>query len=261
MTTRLRKGFRVQVKVIKALMIRELVTRFGRENIGFLWIMIEPLLFAGLVGLVWTYMKGPESHGMDVVAFVATGYIPLTFLRHSFGKSANIFLANSALLYHRQVKVQDFIFVRVLIEAIGSMMAYIFGGLILGYFGMFPIPANIGSLVAGWGVYVFFVLAICTILAPLSELSEVIEKLVPVTTYIAIPFSGAFSMASWLPQNLRDALMWSPLVSGMELMRYGLFGSVVTPFYDIPKALGISLCCLVIGLILCRRVRRTLIVA
>ena len=27
-------------------MIRELVTRFGRENIGFLWMMVEPLLFA-----------------------------------------------------------------------------------------------------------------------------------------------------------------------------------------------------------------------
>ena len=260
MTTRFRRGFKVQVMVIKALMIRELVTRFGRENIGFLWIMAEPLLFAGLVGIVWTYMKGPESHGMGVVAFVASGYIPLTFLRHSFGKSASIFLANSALLYHRQVKVQDFIFVRVTLEAIGSMMAYIFGGLVLGYFGYFPVPADVGSLLAGWGIYIFFVLAICTILAPLSEVSEVVEKLVPISTYIAIPFSGVFNMSSWLPPALREALMWSPLVSGMELMRYGLFGSVVTPYYDIPKALGVSLCCLAVGLILCRRVRRMLIV-
>ena len=257
----LSSGLRVQAKVIKALMIRELVTRFGRENIGFLWIMAEPLLFAGLVGLVWTYMKGPESHGMGVVAFVATGYIPLTFLRHSFGKSASIFVANSALLYHRQVKVQDFIFVRVTIEVIGAMMAYIFAAVVLGYFGMFPIPTDMGALLAGWGIYIFFVFAICTILAPLSELSEVIEKLIPISTYIAIPFSGVFSMTSWLPANVRDGLMWSPLVSGMELMRYGVFGSVVTPYYDVPKALGVSLCCLVIGLILCRRVRRMLIVA
>lgn len=45
------QGLRVQVKVIKALIVRELVTRFGRDNIGFLWIVAEPLLFAGLVGL------------------------------------------------------------------------------------------------------------------------------------------------------------------------------------------------------------------
>ncbi|WP_374408311.1 ABC transporter permease [Pelagerythrobacter sp.] len=254
-------GLRVQVKVVKALMIRELVTRFGRENIGFLWVMVEPLLFAGLVGIVWTFMKGPVSHGISVVAFVVSGYIPLTFLRHSFGRSSSIFVANSALLYHRQVKVMDFIFVRVLIEAIGAMMAYIFAGIVLSFFGYFPMPANLGSLVAGWGIYVFFVFSICTVLAPLSEVSEVVEKLVPISVYISIPFSGVFNMASWLSPEVREALMWSPLVSGMELMRYGLFGDAVTPYYDVSKALGVSLCCLLAGLILCRRVRRTLSVS
>lgn len=256
--SRFSDGLRVQVKVVQALTIRELVTRFGRQNIGFLWIMAEPLLFAFLVGIVWTFLRGPVSHGISVIAFVASGYIPLTFLRQSFGRSAKIFLANSPLLYHRQVKMLDFIFVRVLIEAIGAMMAYIFAGLVLGFFGLFPMPSDPGALVAGWAIYVFFVLAICTMLAPLSEMSDVVEKLVPVSVYVAIPFSGVFNMASWLPANVRETLVWSPLVSGMELMRYGLFGEAVIPYYDVPKALGISIVCLLVGLILCRRVRRTM---
>jgi len=258
---RLSDGMRVQVKVVQALTSRELMTRFGRENIGFLWIMAEPLLFAGLVGIVWTFVRGPEAYGIGVLAFVVSGYIPLTFLRHSFGRSASIFVANSALLYHRQVKVLDFIFVRVLIEAVGAMMAFLFAGIVLGFLGLFPFPADIGALVAGWAIYVFFGLSVCTILAPLSEVSEVVEKLIPVSVYIAIPFSGVFNLAAWLPPNVRESLMWSPLVSGMELMRYGIFGPVVTPYYDLPKAIGISLVCLLIGLILCRRVRRTMTVA
>lgn len=255
------EGMRVQIKVVKALMIRELVTRFGRENIGFLWVMAEPLLFAGLVGIVWSYSKGPENHGIGVIAFVASGYIPLTFLRHSFGRSAKIFQANISLLYHRQVKVLDFIFVRVTIEAIGAMMAYLFAGIVLNLFGLFPMPSDVGALVAGWSLYVIFVLAVCTLLAPLSEISSIVEKLVPVSVYISIPFSGVFNMASWLPRDLREALMWSPLVSGMELMRYGLFGEAVTPYYDVSKALGVSITCLLFGLILCRHVRRNLAVA
>lgn len=259
---RFSEGLRVQVTVIKALTSRELITRFGRENIGFLWIMVEPLLFAILVGFVWTFLKGTVDQGINVFAFVVTGYIPLTFLRHAFGRAANIFVANSALLYHRQVKVLDFIIVRVLIEAIGAMMAYIFGGAVLAFFGLFPFPADIVALVLGWSIYVFFIFSISTMLAPLSEVSEVIEKLVPVSVYIAIPFSGVFNLAEWLPPNIRETLMWSPLVSGMELMRYGLFGpTAVTPYYDIGKALGVSVVCLLIGLILCRRVRRTMTVA
>ncbi|MAQ66602.1 MAG: capsule biosynthesis protein [Sphingomonadaceae bacterium] len=251
-------GANIQIKVIRALMIRELITRFGRENIGFLWIMAEPLLFAGLVGIAWTFLKGPENHGISVIAFVATGYIPLTFLRHSFGRSAKVFQANSALLYHRQIKVLDFIIVRVIIETIGAMMAFIFAGVVLAFFDYIPAPSDVGALIGGWAIYVFFVLSVCTMLAPLSEISDVVEKLVPVTVYISIPFSGVFNMASWLPPDVRDALMWSPLVSGMELMRYGVFGSAVTPYFDIPRALGVTIACLLVGLILCRKVRRTM---
>ena len=259
--TRFAEGLRVQAKVIKALMVRELVTRFGRENIGFLWIMAEPILFAGLVGVAWSFMKGPESHGIGVIPFVVSGYIPLTFMRHSFAQSAKIFVANSALLYHRQVKVLDFIFVRVSLEAIGAMMAYLFGGTVLLFLGQFPVPADVALLIAGWAIYVLFVLSVCLVLAPLSEVSTAVEKLVPVSVYLAIPFSGVFNMASWLPENLREYLMWSPLVTGMELMRAGLFGELVIPYYDVPKALTVSFACIFVGLVLCRRVRRTLAVS
>jgi capsular polysaccharide transport system permease protein len=128
--------------------------------------MAEPLLFAGLVGIVWTFLKGPESHGIGVIAFVISGYIPLTFLRHSFGRSVKIFQTNGSLLYHRQVKILDFILVRVSIEAIGAMMAYIFAGILLYFFDVFPFPADVASLVSGWLIYVTFVFAVSTILAP-----------------------------------------------------------------------------------------------
>ena len=256
----LSEGLRVQFKVILALTSRELMTRFGRNNIGFLWVMVEPLMFAGLVGVVWSFLRGPEAYGIGVLAFVVTGYIPLTFLRHALGRSASIFVANSALLYHRQVKVLDFIIVRILIEMIGAMMAFMFAGIVLWFFGFFPAPSDIVALIGGWMIYIFFALSISTILAPLSEVSEVVEKLVPISVYLSIPFSGVFNLASWLPPNVREGLMWSPLVSGMELMRYGVFGDAVTPYYDIGKALGISLVCLLVGLILTRRVRRTMTV-
>ena len=141
------------------------------------------------------------------------------------------------------------------------MMAYLFGGTVLLFLGQFPVPADVALLIAGWAIYVLFVLSVCLVLAPLSEVSTAVEKLVPVSVYLAIPFSGVFNMASWLPENLREYLMWSPLVTGMELMRAGLFGELVIPYYDVPKALTVSFACIFVGLVLCRRVRRTLAVS
>jgi capsular polysaccharide transport system permease protein len=253
-------GWRIQRRVISALMVRELVTRFGRENIGFLWIMAEPLLFAGLVGIVWRIMKGPEEHGVSIVAFIASGYIPLTLFRHAVSRSTRVFSVNGSLLYHRQIKILDFIFVRFIIEVIGAMMAFVFIGSLLYLINEFPVPADIGALIAGWFFYCLFTFSLCLVLAPISELSDVLEKFLPVTLYIMIPFSGTFNMVSWLTPDLQRIMLYSPFVSPMELMRYGIFGDRVQAIWDLSVTVGSSIVLLLIGLVLCRRVRRVLVV-
>ncbi|WP_404711408.1 ABC transporter permease [Sphingomonas sp. MMS24-J13] len=255
----LRAGWKVQTRVIKALMIRELTTRFGRENIGFLWMMVEPLLFAILVSIMWSVLRA-EEHGIGVVAFVVTGYLPLTLFRHAVSRSVKAFSANGSLLYHSQIKIVDFIFVRFAIEMIGTMMAYVFICTILYALKLFPAPAHYLDLIMGWILYCLFTLALCLILAPASEMSDALEKFIPVSTYIMIPFSGTFNMMSWLSPTLRDVLYWSPPVNAMEMMRYGVFGDDITAYYDPTVPLAVSIVLLPIGLTLCRRVRRTLVV-
>lgn len=258
--SQLHSGWRAQLRVIHALMIRELTTRFGRENIGFLWIMVEPLLFAGLVAIIWRLVKGPEEHNISVVGLVVTGYIPITLFRHGVGRSISIFVANSSLLYHRQIKIIDFVFVRFLIEFIGCMMAYVFIATILIAFDLFPVPADMGMFLAGWFLYGLFTLSLCFIIAPLSEKSEALEKFIPVTTYVMVPFSGLFTMNAWLTPTMRGYLIHSPFVNAMEMMRKGIWGSQVTAYYDVWNPLIWSGVCLLIGLSLSRSARRTLTV-
>lgn len=255
---RLKNSWSIQVRVIHALMIRELITRFGRENIGFLWIMAEPLLFAGLVGLLWHFTHGATEHGVSVVAFVATGYIPITLFRHGVARSIAVFTANQSLLYHRQVKIVDFILSRFIIEILGGMMAYLFMAVVLIGFEEFPIPADMGLLIAGWLLYAYFCFSLCLVIAPLSEVNEVMEKFIPVTTYIMIPFSGLFYMVSWVTPEAREFLLLSPFVNGMEMMRKGIWGDDVTAYYNLWNPIICSTIMTMIGLVLCRRVRRKL---
>lgn len=255
---RLSAGWRVQVQVIHALMIRELITRFGRENIGFLWIMAEPLLFGLLVALLWRLVNGPTEHGVGIIAFAVTGYIPVTLFRHGVSRSIAIFTVNSALLYHRQVTVLDLIIARFLVELAGAMMAFTVIAIALMPFGEFPVPADMGLLVSGWALYALFTFSLVLIIAPLSEMSDVLEKFLPVTVYIMIPISGLFTMASWLTPNARRYFLWSPFVNGMEMIRKGVWGADITAYYNVWNPIGFSMVFLVIGLILCRRVRRIL---
>lgn len=255
---RFRQGWSIQLRVIHALMIRELSTRYGRQNIGFLWVMVEPLLFAGVVALIWRLTKGPEEHGVSVIAFVVSGYIPITLFRHGVQRSVAAFTANGALLYHRQIKILDFILVRFVVEILGGLMAWAFIGSILILLGLFPVPADIGLFIAGWMIYSLFCFSICLVLAPVSEMSEVMEKFVPVATYVMIPFSGLFYMVSWMTPNVREFLLLSPFVNGMEMMRKGIWGEELIAYYNVWNPLGCSMIAMVIGLALCRHVRRTL---
>lgn len=255
-----RQGWNIQVRVIGALMLRELTTRFGRENIGFLWVMVEPMLFALLVGLVWRFMKGPFEFGIDVVAFTVSGYIPLVLFRSVITRSIMSFTANGSFMYHRQIKVLDILLVRFLIELIGHMMAYLFVALVLGVLGIFPRPYDVGFIILGGAYYALFCFAFALVVAPLSEMSEVLEKLTPVTLYIMIPFSGAFFLVSSLKREAADFVLYSPPVHGMEMMRYGLFGPSIAPQFDYVYPLAVCLPVMLVGLTLCRIVRRRLVV-
>jgi capsular polysaccharide transport system permease protein len=256
----LHQGWNIQVRVIGALMLRELTTRFGRENIGFLWMMAEPLLFALLVGLLWRVLKGPVEAGVDIVAFIVTGYIPLVLFRTSVSRGVKSFTANGGLMYHRQITVLDLLLVRFLIELIGHAMAYLFIGTVLCVLGFFPVPYDLGFLVLGGFYYAFFTLAVMLVVAPLSEMSEVVEKIIPVTTYLMIPFSGAFSFVSLLTPSVANALLYSPPVHGMEMMRYGVFGPSIDPHFDYLSPFMFNLPCMALGLLLCRIVRQRLVI-
>jgi len=37
-------SFRIQLRVIGALLMRDVLTRFGRHNIGFMWMFVEPMI-------------------------------------------------------------------------------------------------------------------------------------------------------------------------------------------------------------------------
>jgi capsular polysaccharide transport system permease protein len=241
-------------------MMRELITRFGRENIGFLWMMAEPLLFAALVGLIWQFIKGPQEHGIGIIAFIASGYIPLVMFRTTMARALRVFTANGSLLYHRQVTLVDLILVRFIIELIGSMMAFVAIATVLILLDLFPVPADLGALLFGWLLYGLFTLGVALLLAPLSEVSETVEKFLPVTTYLMVPFSGTFNLTSWLAPHVREIMLYSPPVTGMELMRYGIWGDKITPYYDVPYAVSASLALILAGVALCRKIRRVLIV-
>jgi capsular polysaccharide transport system permease protein len=254
------KSALLQLRVIKALIIREMHTRYGRENIGFLWVIGEPVLFCAGVTIAWSLMRGSHEHGLPMPAIVLSGYVPLTMWRHCLMRAVKAYEANGALLFHRQVTPLDIITARVALECIGSIMA---GGLVLAggmAIGQMEAPVNVGLIYLGLAYHIGFCFACALIIASLSERSDIIEKCISIITYLSIPFSGTFTMVDWVPPGFRKFLLWSPSVHNVEMIRAGQFGAAAHAHYDVVYDTWITALLILIGISLTLRVRRYILV-
>jgi len=250
---------RVQGTVIWALMMRELHTRYGRENLGYLWMVGEPIVFCAGVAVVWTAIRPPYEHGLPMTEFVITGYVPLTMWRHCIGRSVKAFEANGGLLFHRQVTPLDLITSRVALEVAGSIIAggiVVFAAMLVGY--MEP-PKDLGLMYIGLAYHAVFCFACALLIAPLTERSDVLESLLSVTLYLSLPISGAFTMVDWVPKPYQWILLLSPSVQDCEMIRGGQFGPQSHPIYDYGYTAAVTGVMLLIGLSLTLRSRRYII--
>ena len=253
-------AFRMQTRVMSALIIREIITRYGRENIGFLWIIGEPILFVAGVTIIWSAMRPALEHGLPMPAIVLTGYVPLTMWRHCLGRSVKAYEANGALMFHRQVTPLDIITARCFLEIVGVIMAaavVMIGGMLVGAIAW---PVDWGLIYAGLLFQAGFGYATGLLVASASEYSDLVERSVSILSYLAIPFSGAFSMVDWLAPNFRAILLWSPSVNNVEMIRAGMFGASAHSHYDLVYDTWMTALLIIIGLILTLRVRGRILV-
>jgi len=257
-----RESLGVQLRVIGALMMRELHTRYGRENIGFAWFIGEPIIFTFGVVVLWSQTRGTSEHGISVIAFVLTGYAPLTMWRHCFGQAISALKSNGSLLYHRQITFLDIILARSLIEIAGSILAFVIGILIFAIIlRIIDLPqGDFGLLICGWLLSAWYCVATAMLVASVTELSHLAEKLASVIGYINIPLCGAFWMVDWLPAWLHEYALLIPSVSAYEMIRAGYFASKVKSYYDPITACGVCLVMSFAGLILMQKARRQLAV-
>ena len=225
-------GARRHGGIIWALLLRELATRYGRSNLGFLWLIGEPLLFCGGVLALWTVIKPPYEHGIRVIPFVLTGYMPIILVRHMISHAVNCIRANGGLLYHRDITVIHLFVARLLLEFIGVTLGFLLVAVVLGLFGQVEVLAKPMLVFAGWGLLAWIAFGLALIMGALSEIYEVAERFVALFTYILVPVSGTFYMAAWLPEQYRQAALYLPILHTVEMIRDGFLGDTVRTYYN-----------------------------
>jgi capsular polysaccharide transport system permease protein len=242
----------IQRRVVGALLMREILTRYGRHNVGFLWVFFEPMMFTLGILALWTITKATHGSSLPITSFAITGYSSILLWRNCASRCALAIEPNQALLYHRNVRVIDLFIARILLEVAGATMSFIFLTILFVVIGLMAPPKDISLVIGGWLHLAMFGGSLGLIVGALSERSETADRIWHTVAYLLFPLSGALFMVEWLPEKFQRIILILPMVHGTEMLRGGYFGSLVKPHYDIGYMITCDLILMFVGLFLVR---------
>lgn len=233
---RLIDNLKVQYRVIRALMLRQILLRWGRNNLGYLWLFIEPLIF---IAVIVAFVSITNGNGFEkvhvqfsIVPFLFLGVSQAMIWRFVSHKCGNAFSGNIPLLEHRNIRPIDLFLSTALVEILGVTAAFvgIYGFLLI--LGLLELPENIPLMIFGWVLLVWFGLAYGVFFGALSGAFDFIDFAMRGINFGLYISSGVFFAVVWLPIEYRSTVLWLPMIHGTEMMRHAYYGQKLITFED-----------------------------
>jgi ABC-type polysaccharide/polyol phosphate export permease len=253
-TVSLTESWAIQKRVLGALLMREIITRYGRHNIGFLWLFAEPMLFTLGVTALWTIAGLHKISDLPIVAFAVTGYSSVLLWRSMPSRCISAIEPNLPLLYHRNVRLLDVFIARIALEGAGTTISAVVLVLVFRGLEWMEFPEDVLLVTAGWIMLGWFGASLALFLGALSANSELVEKFWHPAAYILFPLSGAAFLVDSLPPVAQDAVLLLPMVHGVECLREGFFGSKVVTHFDLSYVAAWNAALTVAGLLMTRAI-------
>ncbi len=229
-----RSGIKVMYAAIRALLLRELQTRFGHYRLGYLWVFLEPLLTIGFKLVVLGSIMQKTLPGISYEIFLVNGILPFFMFRSGLSQALTATQSNKGLLSYRPVKPIDTVLARTLLEFFLKFIAYLFFSLVFLWLGQFISFEAIPQLLACWLLLFVFTVGGSLLFAVIGDFSKEIGKFMSACFVILFFISGVFYSIHIVPPQYLEFFLYNPLVHIFESMRHA-----VAPTY--PLVNGITL--------------------
>ncbi len=219
-------AWRSWLRVLEALIVRDILVLHSRSGMGYLWALAHPLAYIATIGAVYAFVGHQAPFGISTLGFLATGIAAyINFYVRIQSAVASAVRSNVSLFYFRGVTPLVLITAAVLREFLTSLVVFvIIIAAIAVYEGSLQIndPLTILAAVSclsllGMIVGAFFGLA--ELAVPAIKLGEV------VLARAMLFFSGALFLANMLPPRLREWALLNPMLHLIEFVRDGYFTS------------------------------------
>lgn len=246
------------LRVIFALMMRETQTRYGRLKVGYLWAVIEPMLFVMVLTIIFTYRGRFSPHNIPPLLFFLTGIMPFMIFRDQVSQTMMAVRANRGLLSYPQVQMLDLALARSILEFSTNLLALVLlvGGIVL----LDLLPVRIEDMLNA--IVALFLLAalgfgLGSVLSAVVPIFPTLQFIVQMLLLRPLFFlSGIFFTVEMLPPQLRKIAVYNPVLQLIEMFRSAFFWEYSSEYVDLPYILTWVIGLLCLGLLMQRALRR-----
>ena len=247
----------VYAHVIRALVLRDMRTRFGGSHWGYAVLVLWPVVHIFIMVGIMAFRGMPSPMGGSPLLFVSTACVPALTFQYMAREIMKGVVVNKPLLYYPQVKIFDVMIARILVEIVKGFTCLVIVLLLLSSLGINPIPddpvtainaylaatllgVGLGSL--NIGIVSFF---------PGWQLGWILPQIFLYLT------CGIYFLPSDLPNEYYALMKWQPLAQVVEWTRLAYDPSMGVEV-DYLYVIMVGLVSLALGLIMERFVVRRL---
>ncbi len=216
------QAFKLQIRVLWALSLREIHGQKGKSRLGYLWLLFN----TGFVILVFWIIRarvGVADSVLPPPLFLLLGYVPYQMFSSIVFKTMEAVETNRSLLTFSPIFELDLILSSALVAWLTQaivMVIYLGIFQLYGYSFTLHDPVTYFLTLVGVGI---FGLAVGLVLSSISIYLPVIEKLTPMFMRFLFFTSGVFFSPAMIAMRYGSGIiMWNPLCSFIELAR-GVF--------------------------------------
>lgn len=245
----------IQSRVVGALMLRDMRTRFGGSYYGYLIAIIWPFVHLAVIAGVQVVLKRPAPVGESAMLFFATGLLPyITFLYISRNLTMSI-RANLPLLYFPAVRVVDVIVSRTIVECATAAVVCLMVLFVLYASGADIVPQDPVMAFEGYLSAILLGLSFGVLNSAITLVFPqyiIVYFLFAIILYVA---SGLLFVAEFIPEKYRYYMLFNPLLHCVEWVRAGYYVGYARTTLSIPYLLSFCVITFALGMVLERLFR------
>lgn len=226
----------MHARVVGAVIMRDLQTRFGTGYLGFLLGLIMPLGHLTIAMVIMTTLGRLAPIGTNIPTFSMTGVLPFVLWLYGHRQIMIAFQQNRPLLYFPGVDISDLLSARIIIEVASGTLVVVMVLLALALIGYDITPGHLAGFV--YGLMLAWLLGIATGLI-FGNVGAMWPAFLMFGNLLGPLFwitSGIVYLPDALPDKLKDILVYFPLCQIVDFVRSSFFSEYESTFF-VPKIL------------------------